>query len=110
MSVVHLLLLLKPYSRFYKNQICGIYQLWRRSRSTCTLGPVSKVAIEAVSKIFAAEHQISALTALTPVRHVLQCVLSWRRSKNIIDTWVDYAVYLMGEDSLALNGQSIDAK
>ncbi|WP_130804939.1 YciK family oxidoreductase [Acinetobacter ihumii] len=89
----------------------------REARALWGAYSVSKVAIEAVSKIFAKEQTYPNIrfncinpgatrTAMRAKAYPDEDPLSLATSESIMPAYL----YLMGEDSLHLNGQSIDAQ
>lgn len=89
----------------------------REARALWGAYSVSKVAIEAVSKIFASEHTYSNIrfncinpgatrTAMRAKAYPEEDPLSLPTSESIMPAYL----YLMGDDSLDLNGVSIDAQ
>ena len=89
----------------------------REARALWGAYSVSKVAIEAVSKIFAAEHTYPNIrfncinpgatrTAMRAKAYPEEDPKTLPTPESIMPAYL----YLMGEDSLTLNGQSIDAQ
>ncbi|MFZ6792704.1 SDR family NAD(P)-dependent oxidoreductase, partial [Klebsiella pneumoniae] len=89
----------------------------REARALWGAYSVSKVAIEAVSKIFAAEqtNPYIRLNCINPGdRRTALRALAYReedpKTLPTPESIMPAYLYLMGEDSLTLNGQSIDAQ
>ncbi|MBJ8438514.1 YciK family oxidoreductase [Acinetobacter lactucae] len=89
----------------------------REARALWGAYSVSKIAIEAVSKIFAAENTYPNIrfncinpgatrTAMRAKAYLQEDPKTLPTPESILPAYL----YLMGEDSLALNGQSIDAQ
>lgn len=89
----------------------------REARALWGAYSVSKIAIEAVSKIFAAENTYPNIrfncinpgatrTAMRAKAYPQEYPKTLPTPESILPAYL----YLMGEDSLALNGQSIDAQ